>query len=154
MKNKKVALFVLALSAAVVALLVCYINVGGDTLSKRFAQAREGNVVRIVKSHETSMKSEIVKTATVGEVQSDTLITLFESTKFTRILSKTVPYSDADRYLVTVETPGGNVLFRLESYGGEFLLADHSPGDAPATHYKLKIHNPAWKSTLEEILAA
>ncbi len=154
MRNKKIALLVLALSAAAVALLVCYFSVSGDTLSNELAQLREGNVVRIVKSRETSEKSEIVQTADCGEAQTDMLIDLFKSTKFTKILSQIVPYTDTDRYLITVEKPDGNVLFRLEAYGEEFLLADFSPGDVPATHYKLKIHNPAWKAALEKILAA
>lgn len=154
MKNKKIALLVLALSAIIVALLVCYFSVSGETLSIPFAQLREGNVVRIVKSKETSGQLQSVQTATCGEAQTDMLLALIKSTKFTRIVSRTVPFTDTDRYLVTAETPAGNVLFRLESYGGEFLTADYAPGDAPVKYYKLKINNPEWKRTLEEILAA
>ncbi len=154
MKNKKTALFVLALSAAVVILLACYFSVGGERLSAPLTQLREGNVIRIVKSREPSEKSEIVQTADCGEAQEDMLIALIESTKFTRIVSRIVPFTDTDRYLITVEAPNGNTLFRLESYGGEFLIADYSPGDAPVKHYKLKIRNPEWKPALEEILSA
>ncbi len=154
MKNKKIALLVLALTAVAVALLVCYFTVSGETLSKPLAQVREGNIVRIVKSKETSEKSEIVQTITCNDAQTDMLIALIENTKFTRIVSKTVPFTDMDRYLVTVNTPAGSELFRLESYGGEFLIADYAPGDAPVTYYKLKINNPDWKQTLEKILSA
>lgn len=154
MKNKKIALLTLALAAVVVALLVCYFSVSGETLSNPLAQAQEGNIVRIVKSRETSEKSEIVQTVTCDETQTDMLLALIKSTKFTRIISKTVPFTDTDRYLVTAETPAGNVLFRLESYGGEFLTADYLPGNISSKHLKLRIRNPEWKQTLDAILSA
>ncbi|KPU42698.1 hypothetical protein OXPF_37520 [Oxobacter pfennigii] len=60
--------------------------------------------------------------------------------------------------LSSIELTGGatsdnRVFFRLESYGGEFILVDSSSGDSPPSHWKLRVQNDEWKNVLEEIIA-
>lgn len=112
----------------------------------------KANIMQIEKSYETSEKSDVLNTITLNEEQEDRLISLINDTKFSKIYSSSVPYTDKERFLITLLTADGKLLLRMESYGGEFIIIDSSPGDSPAKHWRLKIRNDSWKQTLEEIL--
>ncbi len=128
-----------------------FIYVRGTEISELVIN-REDNIIQIEKTYETSEKSDILKTLTLNEDQEDRLISLINNTKFCKIISTAVPYTDKERFLITLTTSEGMILLRMESYGGEFIIIDSSPGDSPPEHWKLKIRNKNWKKTLEEIL--
>ena len=146
---------VVLLLAAVITIFVVqhfYFSFNGAKISELIKAGNTASV-QIVKTYETSEKSEVMKQIALSDEQMEMLVSLFERTKFRKIISKTVPFYDKERYLITAETSDNKVFFRLESYGGEFIIADFSPGDSPANHWKLKIRNDKWKNTLEEIVA-
>lgn len=154
MKAKKGVVIAL-LVTAVIGIFVAqhfYFSVNGAEISE-LIKTENTSTIQIVKTYETSEKSEVIKQIVLNDEQKEMLISLLEDTKFKRIISKSVPFSDKERYLITVATSDNKVFFRLESYGGEFIIVDSSPGDSPAKHWKLRIENEDWKNTLEEIIA-
>ena len=154
MKNKKAAIIVLLLAAAIVIFIVqhFYFNVDGTKISE-LIKTGSTNTIQIVKTYETSEKSEVMKQIVLSNEQTEMLISLLENTKFKKVISKTVPFYDKERYMITAGTSDNKVFFRLESYGGEFIILDSSPGDSSPNHWKLIIQNDEWKNTLEEIIA-
>ncbi len=141
---------------AIVSLLAAqyfYYRVDGEEISRHL---KSGNivVVKLKKTIESSSKSELCQEVTLTEPQVEMLISLMNQTKFKRITSKTVSYDDRERYLLTAENAKTHVIYRLESYGGEFILVDSATGDSPPEYWKLRISNPDWKRTIEAILTA
>ena len=107
--------------------------------------------VRLIKTLETSERSVPLSELTLDETQHAELLSLLENSRFERILSKTIPYSDTIRYIITAERSGIPRL-RLEAYGGEFLLLDFSDGASEPLHYKLRIQNERWGDALEALI--
>jgi len=105
------------------------------------------NTIKIINTYKTS------KETVLNDRQKEMLILLLKDTKFKKIISKTVLFKDKDRYIVTGEDSNGRVLFRLESYGGEFILVDSMDGVSTPNHWKLRIKNDEWKTTLEKIIS-
>lgn len=152
MKNKKIifTIFIIMVILAVV-FHHLYFTVKGTIISDSLTR-NEISTIRIIKTYNTSEKTDIVKETVLNEKQKDMLILLLKDTKFKKIISKTVLFKDKDRYIVTGENSNGRVLFRLESYGGEFILVDSMNGVSKPNHWKLRIKNDEWKTTLEKII--
>lgn len=151
--KKKIVLTLLFIAAAIVFVaLRLYFNISGTKITKHIL-LDSISTVKIVKTYETSEKSDVIKQAVLNDEQKKLLISLIESTKFKRIISHAFGFHDKERYLITAETSDGHVLFRLESYGGEFVLIDSMDRISPLKHWRLKIKNSEWKNTLEKILS-
>lgn len=149
--NKKMIITLVATLIVVLIARYFYFNISGTKISESILSGSIDEI-KIVKTYETSEKSEIIEQAVLNDEQTKLLISLIESTKFRRIVSKSVPYYDKDRYVITADTSEGTIRFNLESYGGEFLLLDSMDGILPPKHWKLRIKNDEWKNTLERIL--
>lgn len=154
MKAKKGTIIALLVTVAIGIFVAqyFYFSVDGAEISS-LIKADNTSTIQIVKTYETSEKSEVMKQMVLNDEQKEMLISLLDDTKFKRIISKSVPFSDKEKYLITVATSDNKVFFRLKSYGGEFIIVDSSPGNSPAKHWKLRIQNDEWKNTLEEIIA-
>lgn len=154
MKSKKAAIIVVLVTAAIGIFVAqhFYFNVNGSEISK-LIKTGNSNTIQIIKTYEASEKSDIIKQIALSDKQKEMLILLLENTKFKKIVPKAIPFYDKDRYVITAVTTDNAVFFRLESYGGEFIMVDSSPEDTPANHWKLRIENDKWKNILEEIMA-
>lgn len=154
MNTKKKIILPLLFIAAIIVFFVLrlYLNVSGTKITKRIL-LDSISTVKIVKTYETSGKSDVIKQAVLNDEQKKLLISLIENTKFKRIVSNAFGFHARERYLITAKASDGHEFFRLESYGGEFLLIDSMDRISPLKHWRLKIKNSEWKNTLEKILA-
>lgn len=145
MKNKKI--IILSLLLLIFIAKYFYLHVNGQQI-KEMMKNDDATIIELVKTYETSEKSDILNNIKFNSEQKDMLEALFEESDFKKIISKTTRYYDKDRYMITAKNSNNQIYFRLESYGGEFILVDSSPN-----HWKLKVLNENWKSKLEEIIA-
>ncbi|MDF2544883.1 MAG: hypothetical protein K0S47_4601 [Herbinix sp.] len=150
-KTGKISSIIIAVAIVVYGIYYSFFNVKGTEISE-LLKNKNGNSIQIEKTYETSEKSDVMNRITLNEEQEDKLFSLINNSKFSKIHSSAVPYTDKDRYLITLTTADHLILLRMESYGGKFIIVDSLPGDSPPKHWKLKIRNNNWKKTLEEIL--
>lgn len=152
MKNNKARRLAVVAFAGLVLLTAfrLYFAVDGAQVSRLIGNTDR---VQLTKTRESSEKSEPLHEVGLEGEALNMLLDLLESTKFQRIISKSTPFTDQDRYIITVSDDRGRVSFRLEAYGGEFVLVDASDGQSAPTHWKLRIKSDRWKSTLDEIIA-
>lgn len=147
MKNKKIIFTIFIIMVILVVVFQhLYFTVKGTIISD-YLTRNEINTIKIINTYKTS------KETVLNDRQKEMLILLLKDTKFKKIISKTVLFKDKDRYIVTGEDSNGRVLFRLESYGGEFILVDSMDGVSTPNHWKLRIKNDEWKTTLEKIIS-
>jgi hypothetical protein len=128
-------------------------SVSGETLSIPFAQLREGNVVRMVKSKETSGNYRACRRP-LRRSADGYASRPYQEHKIhkDRFQNRTVyGYGQVPRHRGNAR---GQCAVPARILRRGVLTADYAPGDAPVKYYKLKINNPEWKRTLEEILAA
>lgn len=153
--NAKKKIIITSLFAAIIIAFVAqhlYFSFSGTKISTPLLSNNIASI-KIVKTYETSEKSDVIEEAVLNDEQTKLLISLFNNTKFRRIVSSTVPFYDKERYVITAETSDSIVLFRLKSYGGEFVFVDSMDGISMPNHWKLRINNNEWKNTLEKIIA-
>lgn len=154
MKNNKAVRLMLVLAAGVLTFMALrlYFNVEGRQISSLLVPV-DGGRVQLSKTYESSTSPQPLYEGTLEAAQLEELLALVEGTRFKRITSSSVAFQDKERYLITAEDKNGRIYFRLESYGGEFILVDAARGDAGPKHWKLRIQNDGWKDALEEIIA-
>lgn len=150
-KTGKITILIILIVVIIFVIHYFFIYVRGTEISELIINGKD-NIIQIEKTYETSEKSDVLKKMTLNEEQKDRLISLINDTKFGKIYSGAVPYTDKERFLITLTTADGKILLRMESYGGEFIIIDSSSGDSPSKHWRLKIRNDNWKQTLEDIL--
>ena len=85
---------------------------------------------------------------TLDPDQTMKLRELILDSSFTRELASTVSFHDRDQYDIRIFWDDGTQPLILHSLGGEYLTVTNA---FDGKH--LKIENPSWKATLEEILA-
>lgn len=153
MKRNKIILCTILLSLAIIICVTnsIYSDFNGTEISK-LIKNELSNTICIEKSN-LSIDKPNTDYKNLSSEQKGRLISLIEGTKFKRINSKYVPFTDKERYLITITTHDNKILFRMESYGRDFVIVDSIPGDTPAKHWKLRIKNNKWKSCLEDIIA-
>ena len=132
----------------VIAIIFCliiysYFNVSGDEITGVPNITTSSNIV-IEKSYQGDTKEqEYVLDAN----QIKMLKILILQTDFTRNLSTTVRFNDKDMYSIVINDNEAGVWLTIHCIGNEWIsIANQFNGK------HLKINNPNWKSTLEEIL--
>ena len=133
----------------VIVLLFCiiiysYFNVSGDEITGVPNITTSSNVV-IKKSYQDDTKEqEYVLDAN----QIEMLKTLILKSDFTRNLSTVVRFNDKDRYIIIINDNEADVWLNIDCIGNEWIsIANQFNGK------HLKINNPNWKNTLEQIIA-
>lgn len=151
--NKRKRIIIGLIILAIFGFVVYYyhINVNGDEISK-LLKDNHLKEFQITKTYETSEKIDVINKIILNDRQVEMLISLFDDSKFKRISSNYVSFSDKDRYLITAYNTDHNVFLNIKSYGGEFIIADWSPGNIPAKHWKLRIRNDEWENMLNKIM--
>lgn len=144
----------LTFTVVLVILIAChlYFKVDGSEISE-LINANTIATVQITKTRESSQASEAIAQMVLSDEQTQMLVGLLDATEFKRIISRSTRFYSKVRYLITATNADDILFFRLESYGGEFVLIDWIPGDSPARYWKLRIQNEEWEDMLEQILA-
>lgn len=124
-------------------IIYSYFNVSGDEIAGVSNITTSSNIV-IKKSYQGDTKEqEYVLNAN----QIKMLKTLILQTNFTRNLSIAVRFNDKDMYSIVINDNEAGVWLTIHCIGNEWIsIANQFNGK------HLKINNPNWKSTLEEIL--
>ncbi len=124
-------------------IIYSYFNVSGDEIAGVANITTSSNIV-IEKSYQGDTKEqEYVLNAN----QIKMLKILILQTDFTRNLSTTVRFNDKDMYSIVINDNEAGVWLTIHCIGNEWIsIANQFNGK------HLKINNPNWKSTLEEIL--
>ena len=124
-------------------IIYSYFNVSGDEIAGVANITTSSNIV-IEKSYQGDTKEqEYVLDAN----QIKMLKILILQTDFTRNLSTTVRFNDKDMYSIVINDNEAGVWLTIHCIGNEWIsIANQFNGK------HLKINNPNWKSTLEEIL--
>lgn len=124
-------------------IIYSYFNVSGDEIAGVSNITTSSNIV-IKKSYQGDTKEqEYVLNAN----QIKMLKTLILQTDFTRNLSTAVRFNDKDMYSIVINDNEAGVWLTIHCIGNEWIsIANQFNGK------HLKINNPNWKSTLEEIL--
>ena len=132
----------------VIAIIFCliiysYFNVSGDEIAGVANITTSSNIV-IEKSYQGDTKEqEYVLNAN----QIKMLKTLILQTDFTRNLSTAIRFNDKDMYSIVINDNEAGVWLTIHCIGNEWIsIANQFNGK------HLKVNNPNWKSTLEEIL--
>ncbi len=132
----------------VIVILFClityaYFNVSGDEIAGVSNITTSSNVV-IKKSYQgTTIEQEYVLSAN----QIERLKALILQSDFTRDLSSTVRFNDKDMYEIIINDNDAGVWLNIDCIGNEWIsIANQFNGK------HLKINNPNWKNTLEEII--
>ncbi|GAA0725188.1 hypothetical protein GCM10008905_20100 [Clostridium malenominatum] len=120
-----------------------YFNVSGDEITGVSNITTSSNVV-IRKSYQGDTKEqEYVLNAN----QIEMLKTLIIQSDFTRNLSTMVRFNDKDRYIIIINDNDAGVWLNIHCIGNKWIsIANQFNGK------HLKINNPNWKNTLEEII--
>jgi len=124
-------------------IIYSYFNVSGDEIAGVANITTSSNIV-IEKSYQGDTKEqEYVLNAN----QIKMLKTLILQTDFTRNLSTAIRFNDKDMYSIVINDNEAGVWLTIHCIGNEWIsIANQFNGK------HLKINNPNWKSTLEEIL--
>lgn len=124
-------------------IIYSYFNVSGDEIAGVSNITTSSNIV-IKKSYQGDTKEqEYVLNAN----QIKMLKTLILQTDFTRNLSTAVRFNDKGMYSIVINDNEAGVWLTIHCIGNEWIsIANQFNGK------HLKINNPNWKSTLEEIL--
>lgn len=124
-------------------IIYSYFNVSGDEITGVSNITTSSNVV-IRKSYQGDTKEqEYVLNAN----QIEMLKTLILQSDFTRNLSTMVRFNDKDRYIIIINDNEAGVWLNIHCIGNEWIsIANQFNGK------HLKINNPNWKNTLEEII--
>lgn len=124
-------------------IIYSYFNVSGDEIAGVSNITTSSNIV-IKKNYQGDTKEqEYVLNAN----QIKMLKTLILQTNFTRNLSIAVRFNDKDMYSIVINDNEAGVWLTIHCIGNEWIsIANQFNGK------HLKINNPNWKSTLEEIL--
>lgn len=124
-------------------IIYSYFNVSGDEIAGVSNITTSSNIV-IKKNYQGDTKEqEYVLNAN----QIKMLKTLILQTDFTRNLSTAVRFNDKDMYSIVINDNEAGVWLTIHCIGNEWIsIANQFNGK------HLKINNPNWKSTLEEIL--
>ena len=95
----------------------------------------------------------VIEQSVLDDDQIGMLISLLEESEFKNISSEMIDYEDKDMYIFGVKNADDGLYFRLESYGGEFVVITVAPlyQDTPTTD-SLYIENENWKNALEAII--
>jgi hypothetical protein len=124
-------------------IIYSYFNVSGDEIAGVANITTSSNIV-IEKSYQGDTKEqEYVLNAN----QIKMLKTLILQTDFTRNLSTAIRFNDKDMYSIVINDNEAGVWLTIHCIGNEWIsIANQFNGK------HLKVNNPNWKSTLEEIL--
>ena len=124
-------------------IIYSYFNVSGDEIAGVANITTSSNIV-IEKSYQGDTKEqEYVLNAN----QIKMLKTLILQTDFTRNLSTAIRFNDKDMYSIVINDNEAGVWLTIHCMGNEWIsIANQFNGK------HLKVNNPNWKSTLEEIL--
>ena len=124
-------------------IIYSYFNVSGDEIAGVANITTSSNIV-IKKSYQGDTKEqEYVLNAN----QIKMLKTLILQTDFTRNLSTAIRFNDKDMYSIVINDNEAGVWLTIHCIGNEWIsIANQFNGK------HLKVNNPNWKSTLEEIL--
>lgn len=125
-------------------IIYSYFNVSGDEITGVSNIATSSNVV-IRKSYQgVADEQEYVLNAN----QVEMLKILILQSDFTRNLSTMVRFNDKDMYEIIINDNESGVWLNIDCIGNEWIsIADQFNGK------HLKINNPNWKNTIEEIIA-
>lgn len=125
-------------------IIYSYFNVSGDKIAGVSNITTSSNIV-IKKSYKGDAKEqEYILNANQIEI----LKTLILQTDFIKNLSTTVSFNDKDMYSIVINDNEAGVWLTIHCIGNEWIsIANQFNGK------HLKVNNPHWKSTLEEILA-
>jgi hypothetical protein len=151
-KRKKIIVILIMLLVFCFFIYYYYFNVSGSKISQ-FLLNDDIREIQITKTYDTSEKIDVINKITLNNRQVEMLITLFNNSKFKRISSNFVSFSDKERYLITAFNADKNVFLNIKSYGGEFIIVDWSPGNTPAKHWKFRIRNDEWENILNKIIS-
>lgn len=120
-----------------------YFNISGNKIIGISDLTTSSNVV-IRKSYlEITNKQEYV----LDDNQIEMLKSLVLQSNFTKSLSNTIRFNDKNMYEIIINDNEADISLIIHSIGNEWISI--------ANQYKgkhLKINNPEWKSTLEEII--
>lgn len=124
-------------------IIYSYFNVSGNEITGVSNMTTLSNVV-IRKSYQGINEQEYVLNAN----QIEMLKTLILQLNFTRNLSTMVRFNDKDMYSIIINDNEAGVWLNIHCIGNEWIsIAFQFNGK------HLKINNPNWKSTIEEIIA-
>ena len=125
-------------------LIYSYYHVSGRALG---AIDRMGNTTDVVirKSYHTNPTA--YEEFHLNEAQKEMLKELLIRGDFTRVLSTWVHFEDQEIYDIIIQDPTQGLYLIIHAIGGEYIsIPDQFDGKF------LKIHDPHWKVTLEEII--
>lgn len=102
---------VLIFAAVTVILVAChlYFSFDGSDISK-LINANTIGTVQITKTRESSQGTEMMAQVVLNDEQTQMLVGLLDATKFERIVSRSVPFSSKNRYLIAA-TNADDILF-------------------------------------------
>lgn len=136
------------ITGTVIVIVLCliiysYFNVSGDEITGVSNITTSSNIVIKKGSQDDAKGQEYVLNAN----QIEMLKTLILQTDFTINLSTVVRFNDEDMYSIVINDNEAGVWLTIHCIGNEWIsIANQFNGK------HLKINNPNWKNTLEEIL--
>lgn len=124
-------------------MIYSYFNVSGDEITGVSDITTSSDVVIRKSYQDGTNEQEYVLNAN----QIEMLKTLILQSDFTRNLSTMVSFNDKDMYVIIINDNKASVWLTIDCIGNEWIsIANQFNGK------HLKINNPNWKNTLDEII--